>query len=78
MKVRLGFAATLLYILLLAGNMVAQAPQTEQMMDKKRQHIVEIAVLTAKGDLDINTKVSLGATEWYNPVTNEEYNDYKE
>ncbi len=26
----------------------------------------------------INTKVSLGATEWYNPVTNEEYNDYKE
>lgn len=52
MKVRLGFAATLLYILSLAGNMVAQAPQTEQMMDKKRQHIVEIAALTAKGDLD--------------------------
>lgn len=52
MKVRLGFAATLLYILSLAGNMVAQAPQTEQMMDKKRQHIVEIAALTGKGDLD--------------------------
>ena len=52
MKVRLGFAATLLYILLLAGNMVAQAPKTEQMMDKKRQHIVEIAALTGKGDLD--------------------------
>ncbi|WP_347566553.1 carboxymuconolactone decarboxylase family protein [Parabacteroides gordonii] len=26
----------------------------------------------------INTKVSLGATEWYDPVTDEEYNDYKE
>lgn len=52
MKVRLGFAATLLYILLLAGNIVAQPPQTEQMMDKKRQHIVEIAALTGKGDLD--------------------------
>lgn len=52
MKVRLGFAATLLYILSLAGNMVAQAPKTEQLMDKKRQHIVEIAALTGKGDLD--------------------------
>lgn len=52
MKVRLGFAATLLYILSLAGNMVAQPPKTEQMMDKKRQHIVEIAALTGKGDLD--------------------------
>lgn len=54
MKVRLGFAATLLYILLLAGNMVAQPPQTEQMMDKKRQHIVEIAtvsVLAAIGNV---------------------------
>ena len=27
MKVRLGFAATLLYILLLAGNIVAQHPK---------------------------------------------------
>ena len=26
----------------------------------------------------INTKVHLGATQWYEPVTNEEYNNYKE
>lgn len=24
-----------------------------------------------------NTKVSLGATEWYNPVTDQKYNNYK-
>lgn len=26
----------------------------------------------------INTKVHLGATQWYEPVTNEEYDNYKE
>ena len=71
MKVRLGFAATLLYILSLAGNMVAQAPQTEQMMDKKRQHIVEIAtvsVLAAIGNVEpmmkghMNIALNVGVT----------------
>ena len=54
MKVRLGFSDKLLYILCLALNIVAPPPQTQQMMHKKRQHIVEIAtvsVLAAIGNV---------------------------
>ena len=34
------------------GTAAAQTPRAEQMMNSKRQHIVEVAVLTGKGDLD--------------------------
>ena len=40
--------------------------------------VIAIAPDSGFTHMAINTKVSLGATEWYNPVTNEEYNDYKE
>lgn len=42
----------LLCIFFGCGIAVARTPETEKIMDSKRQHIAEVAALTGKGDLD--------------------------
>ncbi|RHR77116.1 alpha/beta fold hydrolase [Odoribacter sp. AF15-53] len=61
MKLKNKFAALLLCLVSPAGEVVAQTPRMERMMDKKQQNIVTLAALTAVGDLD-GLKVALGTS----------------
>lgn len=61
MKLKNKFAALLLCLVSPAGEVVAQTPRMERMMDKKQQNIVTLAALTAVGNLD-GLKVALGTS----------------
>lgn len=52
MKLKNKFAALLLCLVSPAGEVVAQTPRMERMMDKKQQNIVTLAALTAVGNLE--------------------------
>ena len=52
MKIGLRIMTALVCISFGYGTAAAQTPRAEQMMNSKRQHIVEVAALTGKGDLD--------------------------
>ena len=52
MRIKLRIMTTLFCTFLGCRIATAQTPKTEQVMNSKRQHIVEVAALTGKGDLD--------------------------
>lgn len=61
MKSRNKLFALLLCLLSLSGEMVAQIPGMEQIMNQKQQNIATLAALTGKGDLD-KLKIALNAS----------------
>ena len=76
MKLKNKFAALLLCLVSPAGEVVAQTPRMERMMDKKQQNIVTLAALTAVGDLD-GLKVALGTSLTDGMTVNEVKEDRK-
>lgn len=60
MKAKNKLVTLLCSLLPMAGNVTAQIPKIEQMMNQKQQDIVAVAALTGKGDLDkLKTALSI-------------------